>query len=107
MSPLVQAGVIKPWPITIKGEQGDRVVNGLNCIDEAALNALPNEDFLKLRATGALPIAYAQLLSMNQLGVFEHLGKIQGQLAPKPIAPMPDSLDKLFDRSDSLELKFD
>jgi hypothetical protein len=107
VSSLAQAGVIKPWPISIKSEQGDRTVNGLNCIDEAALNALSNEDFIKLRATGALPIAYAQLLSMGQLGVFEHLAKMQGQLAPKPVAPLPESLDKLFDRTDNLELKFD
>jgi hypothetical protein len=107
VSSLAQAGLIKPWPIVIKSEQGDRPVNGLNCIDEAALNALPNDGFLKLRATGALAIAFAQLLSMGQLHVFEHLGKIQSQLAPKPVAPLPDSLDKLFDRSDSFELKFD
>jgi hypothetical protein len=107
VSSLAQAGVIKPWPITIKSEQGDRTVQGLNCIDEAALNALSNEDFIKLRATGALPVAYAQLLSMGQLSVFTHLAQIQGQLTPKPMAPLPDSLDKLFDRSDSLELKFD
>ena len=107
VSSLAQAGVMKPWPITIKSEQGDRVVGGLNCIDEAALSALPNEDFLKLRATGGLAIAYAQLLSMNQLGVFEHLARLQGQLAPKSMAPLPDSLDKLFDRAESLELRFD
>jgi hypothetical protein len=107
VSSLAQAGVIKPWPIKIKSEQGDRVVNGLNCIDEAALSALPNEEFIKLRATGALAIAYAQLLSMNQLHVFEHLGKIQNQLAPKSMAPLPDSLDKLFDRTDNLEIRFD
>jgi hypothetical protein len=107
VSSLAQAGVIKSWPITIKSEQGDRTVGGLNCIDEAALNALPNEDFIKLRATGALPIAYAQLLSMSQLGVFTHLAQIQGQLAPKPIVPLPDTLDKLFDRTDNLEIRFD
>jgi hypothetical protein len=108
VSSLAQAGIIKPWPITIKNDQGEtRPVNGLNSIDEATLNALPNEDFIKLRATGALPIAYAQLLSMSQLGVFEHLARLQGQMAPKPVAPLPDSLDKLFDRSDNLEIRFD
>jgi hypothetical protein len=108
VSSLTHAGVIKPWPITLKNEHGEaRPVNGLNCVDEAALNALPTEEFIKLRATGALPIAYAQLLSMSQLGVFEHLAKIQGQMAPKPMAPLPDSLDKLFDRAESLELRFD
>jgi hypothetical protein len=107
VSSLAQAGVIKPWPITIKSEKGDRIVNGLNCIDEAALNALPSEDFIKLRATGALPIAYTQLLSMSQLGVLQHPAGLQGQLAPKSLAALPDTLDKLFDRTDSLELKFD
>jgi hypothetical protein len=107
VSPLAQAGVIKPWPITIKSEQGDRTVSGLYCFDEAALNALSNEDFLKLRASPALPIAYAQLLSMGQLGVFENLARIQAQLAPRPVAPLPDSLDKLFDRTDNLEIHFD
>jgi hypothetical protein len=107
VSSLAQAGVIKPWPITIKSEQGDRTVSGLYCFDEAALNALSNEDFLKLRASPALPIAYAQLLSMGQLGVFENLARIQAQLAPRPVAPLPDSLDKLFDRTDNLEIHFD
>ena len=107
VSSLTQAGVVKPWPITIKSEQGDRTVNGLHCVDEAALNALANEEFIKLRATGALTIAYAQLLSMGQLGVFQHLAKVQGQLAPRPVAPLPDTLDKLFDRTDNLEIRFD
>jgi len=107
VSSLAQAGVIKPWPITIKSEQGERTVNGLNCIDEAALNALPTEEFIKLRSTGALPIAYAQLLSMNQIGVFQHLAKLQTQLSPKPIAPLPDTLDKLFDASNNEYLRFD
>jgi hypothetical protein len=44
---------------------------------------------------------------MNQLEVFTHLGRLQGQLAPQPVAALPDSLDKLFDRSDNLEIRFD
>ena len=106
VSALAQAGVIKPWPLTIKSERGDRTVNGISCIDEAALNALPNEDFLRLRATGALPLAYAQLLSMGQIAIFEHLVRMQTQLAPQPLTPLPDSLDRLFDQTNNLEIKF-
>jgi hypothetical protein len=108
VSSLAQAGVIKPWPLTVKSEQhGGRTVTGIFTIDEAALNALPNENFLKLRATGALPLAYAQLLSMNQIAIFEHLVRMQTQLAPQPLTPLPDSLDRLFDQTDNLEIRFD
>ncbi len=57
---LVQAGVIRPWQIKVKSAQGEQTVSGLQHIDEAALRALPDDVFLKLRATSALPIAYAQ-----------------------------------------------
>lgn len=107
VSSLAQAGVIKPWPIKLRTEQGERTVNGLNCIDEAALNNLPGETFLKLRATGALAIAYGQLLSMSQLGVFATMAKLQRQLAPRPAGPLPDTLDKLFDTSNNEYLRFD
>jgi hypothetical protein len=107
VSSLTQAGVIKPWLLNIKSEQGERTVKGIFCIDEAALNALENEDFLRLRATGALPIAYAQLLSMSQIAIFELLMKAQAQLAPRPLTPLPESLDHLFDQTDNLQIRFD
>jgi hypothetical protein len=108
VSSLAQAGVIRRWPpLTIKSKEGDRTVNGIFAIDEAALNALENENFLKLRATGALPIAYAQLLSMNQIAIFEHLVRMQTQLAPQPLTQLPDSLDRLFDQTNNLQIRFD
>ncbi len=95
---LAEAGVIQPWPITLKAEQGERAITGLYRIDEVALNGLTDDVFLKLRKTlGALPIAYAQLLSMGQLGIFEHLAKLQAQLRPPPKAALPESLDSLFE----------
>lgn len=104
---LDQAGLIVPWPITLKTAQGDKTVEGLHRIDEIALNALPEDAFLKLRATGALSIAYAQLFSIGQLSVFEMLAKLQEQLAPKPIAPLPDTLDQLFGLTNNDMLRFD
>jgi hypothetical protein len=107
VSSLSQAGVIKPWPITVKTEQGDRTIDGLHGIDEAALNALPTEGFDKLRATRALPIAYGQMFSMGQIHLFEQLSKIHAQAAPKPVGPLPDTLDKLFDTGNNEYLRFD
>ena len=86
---LAEAGVIQPWPIKLKAEQGERAITGLHRIDEAALNALADDVFLKLRKASALPIAYAQMLSMGQLGMFEHLARLQAQLRPPPLRPCP------------------
>ncbi len=94
---LAAAGVIQPWPITLKAEQGDRAITGLHRVDEVALNALADDVFLKLRKASALPIAYAQMLSMGQLGMFEHLAKLQAQLRPPPASALPESLESLFE----------
>ena len=67
---LQEASLICPWPITVKVDGVDKTVDGLFRIDEAALNGLDDDAFLKLRRVGALPLAYIQLLSMAQLGVF-------------------------------------
>ena len=98
---LAEAGVIQPWPITLKTEQGDQAVPGLHRVDEAALNALTDDVFLKLRKASALPIAYAQMLSMGQLGMFEHFARLQAQLRPQAtsslVAALPESLDSLLE----------
>lgn len=70
---LNRHGVIKPWTITVKAEEGDKRVNGLLQIDEAALNALPIEAFDDLRQSGALMMAYCQLLSMQHLPILGRL----------------------------------
>jgi hypothetical protein len=104
---LEQAGLIVPWPIKVKEEQGERTVQGLYRIDEAVLNALPEDIFIKLRYTGALPVAYAQLLSMGQLAVFQSLHQMQQRLAPKPVAPLPETIDQLFGLGNDETLRFD
>ena len=98
VSALAEAGVIQPWPIKLKAEQAERTITGLYRVDEAALNALADDVFLKLRKTsGALPIAYAQMLSMAQIGMFEHLARLQAQLRPPPAAALPENIDSLFE----------
>jgi hypothetical protein len=103
---LAQAGVIRPWQIKLKTDQGEQPVSGLHHIDEAALSALPDDVFLKLRTTSGLPLAYAQLLSAGQLGVFEHLAKLHNQPAPPPLAALPENLDSLLERLGDDTIRF-
>ena len=42
-------------------------IEGIHVINEQALNALPDEDFLTLRKQGLLPLIYAHLASLQQL----------------------------------------
>jgi hypothetical protein len=83
---LDDADLITPWEINLK--QGEEVVpvEGLFRVDEAALNKLDDEDFLAVRKAGGLALAYAQLLSMNQLAVLERLGKLRGQILEQQAA---------------------
>jgi hypothetical protein len=94
---LAQAGVIRPWQIKVKTDQGEQAISGLQYIDEAALHALPDDVFLKLRTTSALPLAYVQALSAGQIGIFERLAKLHNQPAPSPAAALPETLDGLLE----------
>ncbi|WPL15592.1 SapC [Thiorhodovibrio winogradskyi] len=77
-------GLIQPWPIKLKAaDGGGRPLEGLFRIDEAALNALPADALIELRDAGALPLAYCQLLSMQQLGLLGELAKLRAAQAPK------------------------
>ena len=64
---------------------------------------LPNQTFVNLRKTSALPIAYAQMLSMGQLGLLQHLrGPKTGYSAAvadlsTPWAELPETLDDLLE----------
>jgi hypothetical protein len=83
---LADASLITPWVLNLKQGEKDVPVEGLFCIDEAALNKLDDEDFLAVRNAGGLFLAYAQLLSMKQLFVLEQLGRLQGQILAQQTA---------------------
>ena len=80
---LAEHQLIQPWPINVQGEGGERKVEGLFRIDEAAMNALPAEAFDTLRQAGALPIAYCQLLSMQHIQMLARLAQAQAQAIAK------------------------
>jgi len=81
---LADAGVIEPWDIKVPLHGQEVPVGGVFRVSEVALNALDDGAFLTLRKTQALAIAYAQLLSMNQLSLFARLSSIQDKLAKTP-----------------------
>jgi hypothetical protein len=97
VSALAEARVIQSWPITLRTGQVERPIAGLHRIDEPALNTLTDNAFLKLRKTSALPIAYAQLVSMGRLAMFEELARLHARLAPPPPATLPENLDSVFE----------
>jgi hypothetical protein len=107
---LAEAGLIEPWPLQVKtGTDSTQPVRGLYRINEAALNALDDAAFLKLRKTAGLPLAYSQLLSVGQMGIFERLSLTQQQLAQAHQQPQPpkiSSLDEIFERARSQTLRF-
>jgi hypothetical protein len=104
LAALADAGIIQPWPLQVQDGKQQVPVKGLHCINEAALNALDDEAFLKLRKSSALFLAQAQLMSMQTLGVFQHLMALQQQLAQQT-KPLPD-VSSMFLAEDSGTIKF-
>lgn len=64
---LQKHNLIQPWPITVQVEGKTQNIEGLYRINETALNALPPDAFIELRDSGALAVAYCQLLSMQHV----------------------------------------
>ena len=83
---LADAGLITPWALNLRQEEEVVPVKGLFHVDEAALNKLDDADFLTLRKERGLALAYAQLLSMNQLVVLERLDQVHDQILERQAA---------------------
>lgn len=93
---LAEAGLIRQWPLTASINGEDKPVNGLYCIDEQKFNTLNDQRFLHLRNIQALPIAFAQMLSMGNIDLLYRLSKLQNQLQPAP-ADLGFSIDEADD----------
>jgi hypothetical protein len=78
---LADAGVIEPWTLMPNSSGTNTPVTGLHRIAEDRFNALDDEAVLTLRRAGALPIAYMQMLSMQQTKVLKRLTEIHEQHA--------------------------
>lgn len=80
VSELANANLIVPWQIkTRSGEAGEeQTVKGLFHIDEKALKSLDADTVLRLVRSGALSLAYTQLLSEHRLQAFRRLSNLRG-----------------------------
>jgi hypothetical protein len=76
LTALADAQVIEKWPLKIQYNDQETAVSGLYRVGESKLNAVSDDQFLKLRRTGSLAIAYGQLLSMANIRVFEKLSAL-------------------------------
>lgn len=75
---LLQAqGLLEPW--SVKGGEGarSRRIDGMLRVNETALNAVTQEQLVALRDAGALPVAYAQLISMHHLPRLRQLASLK------------------------------
>ncbi|NYT63469.1 SapC family protein [Alcaligenaceae bacterium] len=100
---LQEHGLLQPWPIKLQTDQGEQAVEGLYRIDEAALNQLPADAFDALRQSGALPVAYCQLLSMQHL---QKLGQLMHAHSASAAPQTPDGELDLEFLNDSGTINF-
>ena len=87
VSALVEADLLCEWDLKVKDDGGERKISGLFRVDEARLNALDDDAFLRLRKTQGLPVAYAQLFSMGNIGVLQKLAGVKEQLGRQAAVP--------------------
>ncbi len=79
--------LIVPWQFNVKFDDKERTVGGLHSIDEKALMALPGDALKELVDAGALPVAYAQMISMQHLGKLAEWANQHGQFAKGKVQP--------------------
>jgi SapC len=83
---LRSAGLIQPWALSTLHEGKSVAVSGLFRVDEVALNALDAGLLGALRNTGALVLAYAQIFSLGQVGLFDKFKTLQAQLIAQAVS---------------------
>src|SRR5690606_5135910 len=82
---LREQGLMQPWPFKRKTDTGEQIIDGLYRVDRDALRQLSAESFQALRQSGALPVIYCHLISM------QHMHKL-ARLAQSRIQEREDAL---------------
>lgn len=78
---LEELDLLETWPLKAMDGGKERNVVGLQRVNETKLSALADDQFLELRKIGALPLIYAQLLSMANIPTLGRLGQAHAQYA--------------------------
>ncbi len=94
---LNDAGLIKPWDITIKLTNGPTRLEGLFGVSEAELNKVDKDTLIKLRDAGALVLAYCQMISTQHLEFLARLADAQSKKSQLDLSGFgKDQLDFSF-----------
>lgn len=101
---LNDAGLLVPWPLKVQHTDGLRTQEGLFQIDEGALNEVPAKTLVALRDSGALLLAYCQLLSMQNIALLSQLAQKRGHFRAK--TELAADLGNMFN-TDNGTLSFD
>lgn len=108
---LQKHNLIQPWPIKLRGAEGDPAaeweIEGLYRVDEAKLNQLAADALMELRDTGALTVAYCQLLSMQHLPKLALYADAYAQVDAKAALSALPAIGKDLDLSFMLGGKID
>lgn len=101
---LSNAGVIAPWPLKTKKPDSDETheINGLYHINETALKELNPETLAKLARSGALSLAYSQLLSEHRLQGLSRLYELRDLANQQTKQTEEIDLDKVFGEEEDL-----
>ncbi|WP_339867779.1 SapC family protein [Pseudohongiella nitratireducens] len=103
---LEEAGLIVPWEMTLKRNDNSVPVKGYFRIDEVKLSKISPEELVKLRDTGALTLAYCQMLSMNKLHILQKLDELQ-QAYQNSSSSQQSNSNSIFNHNDDANLNFD
>lgn len=103
---LGQKDVLEPWPLTIRDDNSEQQLGGVLRVSEAALNGLSPDDLVLLRDSGALAIAYAQLLSMGNISILSRLAQAHAEARERHAARLAIP-EGSFVPEDDGELKID
>lgn len=110
VSQLVEAELIVPWELTIRtsNSEGGQLVPGLCHVDEERLRSLSPELASTLLKTGAMSLAFSQLISEHRLNGLVRLHEVQAQQARSSSGSDEDvDLESLFaDDDDEDNLTF-
>ncbi|MFP4138815.1 MAG: SapC family protein [Halomonas sp.] len=102
---LAEAGVLRPWSLSVTVNEVPHTLGGLQRIDEPALNRLLADDYAALQGA-PMTLAYAQLFSTHQSLQLARRAEFQAQLAARH--EPPEDLGSLFgEDDDDLEFDFD
>lgn len=102
---LNDAGIITPWALSVRINNQDQPVAGFFHIDTEKLNNLSGEQMCQLRDSGALQLAYAQILSKKRLNILEQVTAQYTNYKEKR-RQLDEQLDTLFNGEQDLSFGF-